>query len=639
MPPSVRILMLVGRAEDVHLVEDALRRAGSEPESRRAETPEDFLAALDAPPDLILADLSLPGLDALTALRLLRQRGLTTPLLLLADPAGEDQAVAALGQGAADYLLRDRPARLGPAVERALARKRQEEEQARRAEQLRLLLEATAEGLYGLDGEGRCTFLNQAGARMLGFSPEDLLGREMHPLIHHSHADRSPYPPEQCPIRRAMQERRGCRVDHEVLWRRDGTAFAAEYASYPLVRGDEVLGAVVRFVDLTERRRLEDQYRQAQKMEAVGRLAGGVAHDFNNLLTVINGYTDLLLGQLTPDHPLRTSLREIRKAGERATALTAQLLAFSRKQVLAPVVLDLNALITETERMLRRLIREDIALTTDLSPDAGPVKTDPGQLQQVLLNLVVNARDAMPRGGSVTITTRNVQLTRPPAPGDADVRPGPHAQLTVKDTGCGMDEETRGHLFEPFFTTKAPGKGTGLGLATVYGIVKQSGGHIEVESEPGRGTTFRIYLPCVEEAVARARPPSLPELFKMPTGAETVLLAEDEDRVRALARLALQSSGYTVLEARDGQEALEVCQRHPGPIHLLVTDVVMPRMSGGELADRLAPLRPGLKVLFLSGYADEALLRHGVAQGERAFLQKPFTPAVLARKVREILDQ
>jgi signal transduction histidine kinase/CheY-like chemotaxis protein len=380
----------------------------------------------------------------------------------------------------------------------------------------------------------------------------------------------------------------------------------------------------------------EEELRQSQKMEAVGRLAGGIAHDFNNLLTVITGYSQLLLGRRGSDAPDRVEIEEINTAGARAAALTRQLLAFSRRQVLQPKVLELNAVVGNMERMLRPLIGEDIALHTVLQPQLGRVLADPGQIEQVIMNLAVNARDAMPHGGRLTIETANVELNETYARRLLTITPGPHVLLAVSDTGCGMDAETQKRIFEPFFTTKERGKGTGLGLSTVYGIVKQSGGSIWVYSEPGRGTTFKIYLPRVEapaESVepdtARARPP---------TGTETILLVEDEAGVRSLGRAALQVYGYTVLEATDGDEAIRICDGRRDAIHLLVTDMVMPEMDGRTLAERLTARLPRMKVLYLSGYAGGAIVENGLLNTGAAFLPKPFTPLTLARKVREVLD-
>jgi two-component system, cell cycle sensor histidine kinase and response regulator CckA len=388
--------------------------------------------------------------------------------------------------------------------------------------------------------------------------------------------------------------------------------------------------------EITERKQLQEQLVRLQKLDAIGRLAGGLAHDFNNLLTVIGGYSDLLVSDLDAGNPLHRHAAAINNAAARATALTRQLLAFSRKQVLQLKVLDLNAVVTTLEPMLRRLIGEDIRLVVGLAPTLGRVKADPGQLEQVLLNLVVNARDAMPQGGTLTIETTNVAGHALVAHRQASVPPGSYVRLAVHDTGVGMDAATRSRLFEPFFTTKAPGQGTGLGLSTVYGIITQSEGHIAVDSAPAHGATFTIYLPRVEEAIAagqraRARP-------ETPRGRETVLVVEDEASVRSVARTMLELHGYRVLEAGGGEEALRIGARPEGPVQLLLTDVVMPGMSGPEVAQRLSRVHPELKVLYMSGYTDEAILRHGVPELSPAFVQKPFSAETLGWKVREVLD-
>jgi signal transduction histidine kinase/ActR/RegA family two-component response regulator len=387
---------------------------------------------------------------------------------------------------------------------------------------------------------------------------------------------------------------------------------------------------------LAERKRVEEALRQAQKMEAVGRLAGGVAHDFNNLLTVILGRSQLVLDTVRSEPSIHHNVELIQSSAARAAELTQQLLAFSRGQVLAPRVLDLNAIVADMEKILRRLIGEDVDLVTVPDPTIGRVRADPGQLRQVIMNLALNARDAMPEGGKLTIETTDVEMDQTFVLRHVTVRPGRYVMLAVSDTGMGMDEHTKSRLFEPFFTTKEPGKGTGLGLSTVYGIVKQSDGHVSVYSEPGKGATFKIYLPRVEQAVEQTE--ARPALADLPRGSETILLVEDEGALRELARESLQMLGYAVLPARHGKEALQFGRRHTGPIHLLVTDVVMPEMNGRELAGRLAGLRSDVKALYMSGYAGEAVVRHGVLDNGNAFLQKPFTVDVLARKVREVLD-
>jgi PAS domain S-box-containing protein len=405
----------------------------------------------------------------------------------------------------------------------------------------------------------------------------------------------------------------------------------------PLRDSEGVIQGVIGVaLDITERERLTDQLRQSQKMQAVGELAGGVAHDFNNLLMVVKGHAQLLMERLPNSSPMRLSVEQVEKAADRAASLTRQLLAFGRKQVLQPRVLDLNDAVGGMIRMFSRVIGENIEMAFLPGGKLGRVKADPGQIEQVLLNLVVNARDAMPNGGRLTIETSNVELDRGYAATHTSLAPGLYVMLTVTDTGCGMNAETRSRIFEPFFTTKGPGKGTGLGLATVYGVVKQSGGYIYVYSEIGRGTTFKIYLPQVTAAPDKLSPET--DRRRSARGTETILFVEDEQSVRDLVRDFLVGAGYCMLEASDGSQALRVAASHPGPIHLLITDVVMPHLSGPELARKLSSERTALKVLFISGYTDDTVFRHGVLEGGVAFLQKPFNLKALAQKIREILS-
>ena len=382
-------------------------------------------------------------------------------------------------------------------------------------------------------------------------------------------------------------------------------------------------------------RKTEAQLRHAQKMEAVGRLAGSIAHDFNNLLSVIISHSDLLLEDLKPVDPIRVDVESIRKAGEKAATLTRQLLAFSRQQVMLPRVVDLNQAVQETEKMLQRLLGEDIELVTRCDRNLHKVKVDPGQIDQVVVNLAINARDAMPRGGKLTIETQNVVLDHAYATEHLGVTPGQYVLLAVSDTGTGMDQETQARIFEPFFTTKELGKGTGLGLSTVFGIVKQSGGAVWVYSEPGEGATFKIYLPRADELEVEAPEVVVPTTLH---GTETILLVEDQDEVRQVARQALRRYGYHVIEAANAGEALLACEQHPRKIHLLLTDVVMPMMSGREIAERLVQIRPELRVLFMSGYTENAIVHHGILDSGIAYLQKPLVPDSLARRVREVLD-
>lgn len=454
----------------------------------------------------------------------------------------------------------------------------------------------------------------------------------------HLYAVMSPHPQR---LKKQTVEYRILLPNHDMLW--------MESIAVPEQAADGTILWYGFITDITERKRaeeaqakLEEQLRQAQKMETIGRLAGGIAHDFNNLLTVIQGYCDLMLAKMANDNSLRGKLEQIQKASKRASALTGQLLAFSRKQMLSPTVLDLNGLITNLQGMLERLIGEDVTLTTVLHPALWSITADPSQLEQVIMNLVVNARDAMPTGGLLTIETTNLHrdhfhlqtVLDSNLPG---VLPEPYVMLAVTDTGCGMSEETQAHMFEPFFTTKEQGKGTGLGLATVYGIVKQSGGDIFVYSEPGHGSTFKIYLPANAEMSKQQIANFIPAAPVQ--GHETILLVEDEEMVRKLVQAALEDKGYTILEARYAGEALAIASQYPRHIDLLMTDVVMPQMSGRELAERLVLLRPDLKVLFTSGYTDDSVVRHGLLTAEVEFLPKPFSPRALALKVREVLDK
>jgi two-component system, cell cycle sensor histidine kinase and response regulator CckA len=496
----------------------------------------------------------------------------------------------------------------------------------------RLLFDSNPHPMYVCD-DGTLAFLavNDAAVRHYGYSREEFLGMRATDLR----------PKEEVPeFTRALQGPVG-RTRAEVVGvfrhrKKDGTVIAMEVARSPIhLRGR--LCWLVSSTDVTEKRRLEEQFLQSQKMESMGRLAGGVAHDFNNLLGVITGYGELLKKGVNGDSRLRRYADEIGKAAERATGLTRQLLAFSRKQVLQPRIFDLNAAVVDTEKMLRRVIGEDLQLVTRLDDGLGQVRVDPGQIDQVLMNLAVNARDAMPRGGRLTIETANVELDAAAARAEPGVPPGRYVRLTVGDTGQGMTPEVRARVFEPFFTTKEPGKGTGLGLATVHGIVTQSDGYIALDTEPGRGTTFRIYLPRVD-APAEDADASAVEA-EVPRGGETLLLVEDETSLREIVRESLESCGYHILSAKDGSEALDICAARGAAIDLMLTDVVMPGMSGRELADRLRVSRPDIAVLYMSGYTDDAVVRHGLLAEDMALVQKPFRAAALARRVREVLDK
>ena len=531
-------------------------------------------------------------------------------------------------------------------VNRDITERRRAEMALRESEErLACIVETSAGGIVIVDRSGRVTFANPAAERILGLERDDAAGRMYDdPRWKITAVDGRPFPEADLPFVRVMATGRPVHDVEHAIAREDGRRTILSVSAAPLRGPDgEVTGVVGSLHDVTERYRVlealrqsEAQLRQAQKMEAVGRLAGGVAHDFNNLLTAILGFSDMLLADLGTADSRREDVMEIRKAGERATALTRQLLAFSRRQVLQPRVLDVNSLVGDLERMLRRLIGEDIELVTDLAPELWAVMADPGQLEQVLMNLVVNARDAMPGGGVITIETSNKAVDETYVREHPIVEAGDFVMLTVSDTGIGMDEATQSRVFEPFFTTKRAGEGTGLGLAMAYGIVKQSGGFIEVSSEVGRGTTFTILLPVAAQSApgaGRAR-----DRDATPGGCETVLLVEDEEAVRYLARRALERAGYRVIDARHGQDALALCADGDTPVHLLVTDVVMPQMGGRDLAERLATLQPSARVLYMSGYTDDEIIRRGMIDRQTAFLQKPFTAAQLLHRVRKVLD-
>jgi len=462
-------------------------------------------------------------------------------------------------------------------------------------------------------------------------------GADFGQYCHHRcfHPDGRPYEPDQYPIMRSMRTGEIV-IDEEIeILRGDGSRGTILASSAPIRdRDGNIVAGVVAFQDISERKQLEQQLRQSQKMEAVGRLAGGVAHDFNNLLTIVAGYGQMLLDGLGPGDPIRRDLEAIMEAANRATTLTRQLLTFSRRQVVQPKILDLNRLVARMNRMLRRVIGEDVELKTALDAEVGRIKADPGQIEQVIMNLAVNARDAMPKGGKLVIETADIELGKESR--EVDLSPGPYVRLLVSDTGKGMDPETQSHIFEPFFTTKGRGKGTGLGLSTVYGIIRQCGGDIAVLSEMGKGTTFRLYFPLVEEATRPSGSTGHSRLLRK--GTETILLVEDEADVRTLAREMLGRQGYKVLEAGSGEEALRVWERCRDSIDLLLTDVIMPQMSGHDLALQLRAVQPDLKVLYVSGYTGDVIARYGVLSTEAAFLPKPFTHDVLAQKVRQVLD-
>ena len=577
--------------------------------------------------DVVLLDLGLPDSQGLETFMRARRGAPDEPIVVISGLDDERLALEAVRSGAQDYLVKGRIEGhlLARVLRYAVERKRGEEALRASEAHHRTILENIGDAVFIADPQGRYLDVNPRACELTGYSRDELLQLTV--------SDTYPAQDRDAAALRIVDVAGGrAAVTERPLLRKDGAILVVESNARRLSDG-RLLGAVR---DITERKRLEEQLRQAQKMEAVGRLAGGVAHDFNNVLTAIFGYADLLNEELPDGHQARLDLDEIRKAAQRASSLIRQLLAFSRQQVLQPMVLSLNDLVEDIQNMLVRLIGEDVQLRLGLSPSAGNVRADAGQIQQVLMNLVVNARDAMPTGGKLLVETANTELTEQYAEAHQPVAPGAYVMLAVSDTGSGMDAETKARIFEPFFTTKEKGRGTGLGLSTVYGIVKQSGGYVWVYSEPGRGTTFKIYLPRVDEPAEPLAPPQ--REARTLTGTEIILLAEDDEMLRPLSKGLLERLGYRVLEAENAIRALALADAHAGPIHLLVADVVMPGGSGRELARRLANSRPDTRVLYVSGYTDDAIVHHGMLEPGLNFLQKPFTPATLARKVRDVLD-
>ncbi len=639
MATSIRVLLVEDNPADAELIIRQLWRGGYEPTARRVEDAASLRDALaEQEWDIVIADNALPQFDAIAALGVLHDAAIDLPFIIASGTIGEETAVAAMKAGAHDYVMKDRLARLVPAVERELRecvnrRERRVNEAALEAarEHVRWLLESSPAMIYSArPSAGGATFVSENARTILGYEPEAFYADPgfWTGLIHPD--DR---PRVLADLPRLFEAGTGnlqYRVRHKdggYRWVQDEPRMMRDADGRPTT----IVGVVV---DITAKHDLEEQLRQSQKMEAVGRLAGGVAHDFNNLLMVIAGYSEQMIESLEPASPLRVGADAIHKAAERGATLTRHLLAFSRRQILAPTVLDLNQVVMGVNRLLRRVIGEDVTLVLRCHPDLWRTKADQGQIEQVLMNLAVNARDAMPGGGTLTIATGGVSITESSAQGPA---PGDYVTLSVGDTGHGIDPVIRSRIFEPFFTTKAVGAGTGLGLSMVHGVVTQSGGHVSVTSEPGHGTTFTVLLPRVHEEPVQAGVPG--RVTTSPKGDETVLVVEDQDDVRQLIREALARSGYRVKEASNGQEALTLCETERDHIHLLVTDTVMPIVGGPELARRLVPQREGLKVLFLSGYAEEDVLKNGLTQPGTAFLAKPFSPRTLVATVRDLLDK
>jgi two-component system cell cycle sensor histidine kinase/response regulator CckA len=628
-----RLLLIDDNPDDRLFIRRALAHEFDAVEVHEAGDAATLAQAMEAGPfDLVITDYALGFTNGFIVLDTLKTRWPECPVILCSGTLSEEIAVEALRRGLDDYVLKDpqRLLRLPAAVRGAIDHARQRAAVRAAERRYEALFQGAPVGLVRSLPDGRMLAANAAAARIWGYPDVAALLRVNARELYADPADRArliaSIEGSEAVENFELQGRRG---DGTLIWVNLGVR--AEEDEH-----GQVLHYEWSVADITERKRLESELLQAQKLEAIGQLAGGVAHDFNNLLTVITGRSHLALAQLPSGHALRRHIELIQTTAERAAALTRQLLAFSRKQVLESKVLDVNAVVTGLAPMLRRLIGEDLDFTVVPAPELGCVKADRSQLEQVILNLSVNARDAMPQGGRLTIETANVELDEAYTRRRLGASTGHFVMLAITDTGHGMDAAVKARIFEPFFTTKEAGKGTGLGLATVFGIVKQSGGSIEIYSEPGQGTTFKVYLPRVDEAVDRTAAVAAPTLAR---GSETILLVEDDDEVRALARETLDGHGYAVIPAAAPAEALRLAGSHSGPIHLLVTDVVMPQLSGRGLAEQLTPDHRDLRVLYMSGYAGDAVVRHGVLEEGTAFLQKPFTPDALLRKVREVLDQ
>jgi two-component system cell cycle sensor histidine kinase/response regulator CckA len=634
--PEFRILLVEDRQEDRELIERELQRAKVLFVSHWVDSREAFLVEIkEFSPDVVLCDFSLPQFDAMEAMSILRRYQPDVPFILVTGAQSEEIAVECMKRGANDFILKSTLKRLPSAVlnavkSRDIRRDKENAEKKLRAQeaQVRLVAEHTLDLIYLLDQKGQFTYANPSFHRSLGLDPEELVGKKAFSLLH---------PDDKTIARAAFQEALETRSNRTVQFRykdKDGAWRLFEsVVNWAVDEKGVPSKAVVVARNIEERKRLEDQVRQAQKMEAVGRLAGGVAHDFNNLLTAINGYSDLLLRSLDRMDPRRADVEEIKETAGRAATLTQQLLAFSRRQITQPTVLDMNQVVGNLEKMLRRLIGEDIHLVTVRCADLYRVRVDMGQLEQVLLNLSVNSRDAMPKGGTLTIEIGNKDVD---ASAPDEVPSGNYALLTVTDSGTGIDSATMGHLYEPFYTTKEKGRGTGLGLSTVYGIVQQAGGHIRVTTDVGKGTQFRIYFPKVEEGLSIQEKSNETDDFLK--GNETVLLVEDDRSVRTLAVRVLTQSGYRVVEASSGEEALRLAQDFPEPIGILVTDVVMNGIPGTELARQFVAKYPGTRVLYLSGYMEADTRNSILREVQSSFLGKPFRPRDLVQKVRQTLD-
>ena len=643
MDALIRILHLEDDLMDAELVQAELEEAGMTCRITLVQTQETFENALQQNTyEIILADYRLPMYDGMSALRLAREACPDIPFIFISGTMGEEAAVEALTQGATDYVLKPGLMRLGSAIKRALreSQNRREHREAERAlaeneAKMRSILDSVDEGFIIIDRGYRILSANRAYCNQVGLSEAEVIGRLCHEIAHGS-AQPCFESGEDCPVQRTFETG----FVHSAFHTHQEGSGAEQYVelkSYPLTDASgKITSTIETLNNVTEKRKLQDQLAQSQKMESVARLAGGVAHDFNNMLGVIIGHTELAMGQVDASQPLFASLREIRTAAERSAALTRQLLAFARKQTAAPQVLDLNETVAGMLNMLRPLIGEDIDLTWQPAGGACAVKMDPSQIDQILANLCVNARDAIAGVGRIRIETGLATFDSDYCVHYPECIPGEYVALTVSDDGSGMDRETLSNIFEPFFTTKEVGRGTGLGLAMVYGIIKQNNGFINVTSQPGEGTTFRLYLP--RHAVPAGDGQEQKEAAQAQGGHETVLLVEDELSILDMTRMMLERFGYRVLAASSPGEAIRLAQTHDGEIRLLIVDVIMPEMNGRDLARQLTALYPQLACLFISGYSGDVIAHHGLLEDGIHFIQKPFAMQDLAAKVRQVLD-
>jgi len=646
MDNELRVLIVEDVPTDGELIERTLRKAGVAFTSRCVCTRNTFLRELeDFSPDIVLSDYSMPQFTGMEALELVKELFPSIPLIIVTGSINEDTAVECMKAGAADYLLKEDLKRLGSAVQSVLEKVhiRKEKEQAERERDALFRLHkstvaAIPSSLLVLDAEMNVVMANRRYLDERGLQASDIVGKNVKDVL-----------PTLVLSQPSLIERIKTIAEHGGQDMVSGAVetsldMAPKYLNIGICgiehdadsKREQESRVLLVIDDVTEKRDLQMQRDRLERLDSIGRLAGGVAHDFNNLLTGIIGYTQMLLKRVKDDPKTTRELTQIRDLANRAADLTRHLLAFSRRQTLRPVVLNLNDLVENISKMLRRIIGEDMGFEFLPAADLANVRVDPGQIEQVIMNLAINARDAMPEGGKLTIETANVVLDREYADGHPGVIPGSYVMLAVTDTGCGMDEATQKKIFEPFFTTKSPGQGTGLGLATVYGIMKQHGGNVWVYSEAGTGTTFKVYLPCVAADADKLAAKSEPDIASV--GTETILVVEDETSVRDIMTSILEDCGYTVLGAGNSREAKKVFAERGQEVDLLFTDVVLPDLKGPKLYERLSATAPTLKVLYASGYADNGIVRHGVLDKDVPFLQKPFTPEGLAKKVRDVLD-